>query len=249
MSRLTRTLLNFLPGWMTGADDQLMPVLDNVTDLGGPANQIRDGYFGRNVLVNGVPIVGGGTGLVGGEGSIPFFDADGHLTEDNAELAWDKDLKALGIGGAPTTEKVRVLAETGKLGLNVDADNASAIVGTSQTGSGIAGASVGDRGLDGTSAQGPSVYAQSSDAANASPTLMAVRADAAAAADLFAATDEGQNPLLSISKSGAVVGVVQTDPAAPAAGQGTLYFKDVGGKVALMVRFPTGSAIQVAIEA
>jgi hypothetical protein len=39
-----------------------------------------------------------------------------------------------------------------------------------------------------------------------------------------------------------------SDPAAPAADKGRLYFKDVGGKTALMARFPTGAVQQIAIE-
>lgn len=39
-----------------------------------------------------------------------------------------------------------------------------------------------------------------------------------------------------------------TEPAAPAANKARLYTKDVGGKTALMVRFPTGSVVQLAIE-
>jgi hypothetical protein len=38
------------------------------------------------------------------------------------------------------------------------------------------------------------------------------------------------------------------DPAAPAADTARLYAKDVGGKTALFARFPTGAAVQVAIE-
>jgi|SRR6185503_287681 len=38
------------------------------------------------------------------------------------------------------------------------------------------------------------------------------------------------------------------DPAAPAATKGRLYMKDVGGKVALIARFPTGAVQQIAIE-
>lgn len=38
------------------------------------------------------------------------------------------------------------------------------------------------------------------------------------------------------------------DPAAPAANKGRLYFKDVGGKTALVARFPTGAVQTVAVE-
>jgi hypothetical protein len=47
---------------------------------------------------------------------------------------------------------------------------------------------------------------------------------------------------------GYVEGSEITDPTAPAANKGRIYFKDVGGKVALMVRFPTGAVQQIAIE-
>ena len=38
------------------------------------------------------------------------------------------------------------------------------------------------------------------------------------------------------------------DPAAPAANNARLYAKDVGGKTALIIRFPTGAVQQIAIE-
>lgn len=41
---------------------------------------------------------------------------------------------------------------------------------------------------------------------------------------------------------------VAAAPGAPAAGQGRLYFDESGGKIRLMVRFPTGAAQQIAIE-
>jgi len=41
---------------------------------------------------------------------------------------------------------------------------------------------------------------------------------------------------------------VAVAPSAPAAGQGVLYFDESGGKIRLMVRFPTGAAQQIAIE-
>lgn len=45
-----------------------------------------------------------------------------------------------------------------------------------------------------------------------------------------------------------IEGIEIADPAAPGANSGRLYFKDVGGKTALMVRFPTGAVQQIAIE-
>jgi hypothetical protein len=47
---------------------------------------------------------------------------------------------------------------------------------------------------------------------------------------------------------GYVEGVETTDPAAPPANMGRLYFRDNGGKTELVVRFPTGAIQQVAIE-
>lgn len=41
---------------------------------------------------------------------------------------------------------------------------------------------------------------------------------------------------------------IAADAAAPAANRGVLYLKDVGGKTALYVRFPTGAVQQIAIE-
>lgn len=49
-------------------------------------------------------------------------------------------------------------------------------------------------------------------------------------------------------KGGGLVAAEIADPASPAANQGVLYFKDVGGKTALVARFPTGAVQQVAIE-
>lgn len=43
-------------------------------------------------------------------------------------------------------------------------------------------------------------------------------------------------------------GLEKADPSAPPANVGVLYFKDVGGKTALMARFPTGAVQQIAIE-
>ncbi len=45
-----------------------------------------------------------------------------------------------------------------------------------------------------------------------------------------------------------IYGPEMPDPAAPPANIGVLYFKDVGGKTALMARFPTGAVQQIAIE-
>jgi hypothetical protein len=51
-----------------------------------------------------------------------------------------------------------------------------------------------------------------------------------------------------ISLRSYIEGDEMVDPAAPAANKGRLYFKDVGGKTALCVRFPTGAVQQIAIE-
>lgn len=54
---------------------------------------------------------------------------------------------------------------------------------------------------------------------------------------------------LRVPGAAQVIFVEQADPTAPPANQGILYMKDVGGKTALMVQFPTGTPIQVAVEA
>lgn len=65
----------------------------------------------------------------------------------------------------------------------------------------------------------------------------------------------GQAAFLSIAVDGLVSfdtylhGQEIADPGAPPANAGRLYFKDVGGKTALMVRFPTGAPQQMFIEA
>lgn len=51
----------------------------------------------------------------------------------------------------------------------------------------------------------------------------------------------GANTALTVEK-------VSSAPGAPSAGRGVLYFDESGGKIRLMVRFPTGAAQQVAIE-
>ena len=54
--------------------------------------------------------------VIGGtEGSIPFFDSTGSLTEDNANLFWDNANSGLGIGGSNPTGKLHV-SHSGDLG-------------------------------------------------------------------------------------------------------------------------------------
>jgi hypothetical protein len=45
-----------------------------------------------------------------------------------------------------------------------------------------------------------------------------------------------------------IMGTERTDPSAPAANSGIVYFRDTGGKTELVVRFPTGAVQQLAIE-
>lgn len=55
-------------------------------------------------------------------------------------------------------------------------------------------------------------------------------------------------PLTLLGTGGMLAPIAAINPAAPAANNGVLYFDSSGGKVRLMVRFPTGAAQQVAIE-
>jgi len=49
-------------------------------------------------------------------------------------------------------------------------------------------------------------------------------------------------------ETGYIEGSERSDPAAPAANRGRIYFRDNGGKTELVVRFPTGAIQQIAIE-
>lgn len=70
-------------------------------------------------------------------------------------------------------------------------------------------------------------------------------ADAALpAADLADALAALDNAIIPTFAEGPEI----ADPAAPAANKGRLYFKDVGGKTALVARFPTGAVQQIAVE-
>lgn len=52
MARLTQTTLAGLPGWSTpmGADDSILPEVDNASDVGKASNRVRDVFAGRNVI-------------------------------------------------------------------------------------------------------------------------------------------------------------------------------------------------------
>lgn len=62
------------------------------------------------------------------------------------------------------------------------------------------------------------------------------------------AVGDGTGDPLPILEAGYFQGQEIADPSAPAANRGRLYWKDVGGKTALVARFSTGAVQQIAIE-